>query len=103
MNDKKPYALLEKEFNDLRRIYSSLVSALEGINLELETLRTENEFYKKQLINADNRVGISKDIVENNLLQSKKVEDNLVAEIIALKAERKELKWQISQSPGVQK
>jgi chromosome segregation ATPase len=92
MNDKKPYALLEREFEDLRKIYASLVGALEGINAELEHLRSENEFYKKQLFNADNRVEISKDIVNNNLEQSQKTHDNLVKEILKLKGEIKQLK-----------
>jgi len=94
---KKPYALLEREFEDLRKIHSSLVKGLEGMNIKMESLITENEFYKKQLVNADSRVDISKEVVLNNLQQSKEIEDNLVAEIIALKTERKKLKAEICQ------
>jgi len=100
MNNKKPYALLEQEFSDLRRLYSSLSSAVKGINAESALLRKENAFLKAQNTNADSNVAIQKKITMDNIMQSKEIENNLVAEIIALK---KELKWQTSQSPGVQK
>ena len=92
MSEKKPYALLEREFEDLRKLYRSLVNGVDAMNKENAGLREANAVLNDQLINADDRVGISKGIVENHLGQSKEEIDSLVKEIMELKAEIKRLK-----------
>jgi len=89
---KKPYALLEREFEDLRKLYRSLVNGVEAMNKENVELREANAVFNAQLVNADNRVDISKGIVANHLMQSKEEIDGLVAEIMQLKGEIKRLK-----------
>lgn len=92
MEEKKPYVQLEKEYNDLRRLHNSMVNAVEGITNRMTFLEEENIFYKEQLVNADKRVVISKDIVANNIQQMSEENSKLVEEILLLKKEIKQLK-----------
>ena len=80
---------LQKNYDALKRIHDSLVSAVGKLEAEMEKLRVETAFYKAQLINADKNVGIQKQIVIDQIRQDQQNTDNLVAEIMEL---RKQLK-----------
>ena len=80
---------LQKNYDALKRLHDSMVSAVEKMELEMEKLRVETAFYKAQLINADKNVGIQKQIVIDQIRQDQQNTDSLVAEIMEL---RKRLK-----------
>ena len=80
---------LQKNYDALKRIHDSVVSAVGKLEAEMEKLRAETAFYKAQLINADKNVGIQKQIVIDQIRQDQQNTDDLVAEIMEL---RKRLK-----------
>ena len=80
---------LQKNYDALKRLHDSMVSAVRKMEIEMEKLRVETAFYKAQLINADKNVGIQKQIVIDQIRQDQQNTDSLVAEIMEL---RKRLK-----------
>ena len=81
---------LQKDYDALKRLHESLVSAVQKIEVEISSLRAENAFYKAQLINADQNVGIHKQIVIDQIQQDQITKDGLVAEIMELRKRLKE-------------
>lgn len=90
--EKKPYSLLEEEYNTIRRKHLALIVEMQKLEQEVFKHREYSEFAKKQLINADENVAIQKNITMNNIMQSQETHDNLVAEILELRADIKQLK-----------
>lgn len=89
---EKSKQLMQNDYDALRRLHDATNSAVKELEGENARLRSQVEFLQRQVENADKRVAIQKQIVIDNLNQSREVHDNLVAEILALKKEIKELK-----------
>ena len=83
---------LQKKYDKLQRHHNSVVKAVDALNGNLAQLRNENAILKNQLINADQFVSIHKQIVIDNLQQSKESEGRLVQEIKALKEKIKSMR-----------
>ena len=81
---------LQKNYDALKRLHDSMVSAVGKLEAEMEKLRVETAFYKAQLINADKNVGIQKQIVVDQIRQDQENTDNLVAEIMELRRQLKQ-------------
>lgn len=90
--ETRSYAELKKDFKVLRRHHRSLVAAMEGINQELDRHRKHSAFCSEQLENADRNVKIQKTITVNQINHSQDIQNNLVKEILELKAEIKKLR-----------
>ena len=90
--EKRPYSQLEEDWNTLRRKHLALIVATEKLNAEAIEHRKHSVFCEQQLVNADKNVAIQKKITTDNIMQSQATHDNLVKEILELKAEIKRLK-----------
>jgi len=89
---KRPYAQLETDWSTIRRKHLALIVEMKKLEQEVFKHRDYSEFCKKQLENADKNVAIQKQITIDNITQSQVTHDNLVKEILELKAEIKRLK-----------
>ena len=83
---------LQDKYDKLKRHHDSLVAAIEMLNASLAHLNTENDILKKQLVNADKFVAIQKQVVIDNLDQSRVNEAELVKDIKALNLQEKSLR-----------
>ena len=81
---------LQKNYDALKRLHDSMVSAVGKLEAEMEKLRVETAFYKAQLINADKNVGIQKQIVVDQIRQDQQNTDGLVVEIMELRRRLKQ-------------
>ena len=90
--NKQSYQQLETDWKTLRRRYLANILATQKLEKEVLEHRKYSEFCKQQLINADENVAIQKKITMDNIMQSQATHDNLVKEILELKAEIKRLK-----------
>lgn len=83
---------LQKKYDRLQRHHNSVVKAVDILNANLTQVHNENAVLKNQLINADQFVSIHKQIVIDNLKQSRESEGRLVQEIKVLKEKIKFMK-----------
>ena len=90
--EKRPYSQLEEDWNTLRRKHLALIVATQKLNDEMTEHRKHSIFCDKQLVNADKNVAIQKKITADSIKQNQELTDNLVAEIVSLKAIIKQLK-----------
>ena len=76
---------LQAKYDKLQRHHNSVVRAMDIINANMAQVIKENTVLKNQLRNADQFVSIHKQIVIDNLQQSRESERRLVQEIKVLK------------------
>jgi len=81
---------LEKNYMSLKRLHDSANKAILQLQAIVEKLTAENDFYKSQLINADQNIVIQKKIVIDNIRQSQVIQENLQNEIIELRRRLKQ-------------
>lgn len=81
---------LEENYMRLNRHLNAANRAIEKLVADAEQKDREVAIFKTQAEHADQRVTIYKKIVEDNLKQTQTEKDNLVTEILELKAKLKD-------------